>query len=123
MNLDKTEARLDRMIREAVIIQANLADLYQANGLQIMAVQHEKRKLTELQDRLKERKIMTEVEIKGGDYVWAPKLNRNNEPKLDDHWKQVRVIVVIPPYVKVKDESRTEACYHLDQVSKNEPEE
>ena len=51
MNIEK---RTDRMIEEAITIQENLADLYQANGLQLMAVRQEKEVLNDLAERMKE---------------------------------------------------------------------
>ena len=51
MNIEK---RTDRMIEEATTIQENLADLYQTNGLQLMAVRQKKEVLNDLAERMKE---------------------------------------------------------------------
>ena len=63
---------------------------------------------------------MAETELCAGDFVFVPPLE-GNKPLLDDDWPLAQIIVVVPPYVKVKYRDRKqyiEACYRLDEVQR-----
>ncbi len=67
-------------------------------------------------------KVMTEIH--DGDFVYVPELDDNNEPLMDRGWVQAQVTIVTPPFVRVKYRGRTrrmEACYHRNQISKDDP--
>ncbi len=64
------------------------------------------------------------TELQGGDFVYVPELDDDNEPLMDRGWVSAQVVVVTPPFVRVKYRGRThrmEACYHVNQISKDEP--
>lgn len=68
-------------------------------------------------------KVMTETELRGGDFVYVPPLDANGG-WLSDEPVLAQVVTVVPPYFRVSYMvlgRRVEACYHVNQASKDEP--
>ena len=68
-------------------------------------------------------KVMDETELRGGDFVYVPPLDANGE-WLSDEPVLAQVVAVVPPYFKASYMVRgrhVEACYHVNQASKDKP--
>ena len=66
---------------------------------------------------------MDETELRGGDYIHVPPIDAKGE-LLTDKSILAQVIVVVPPYFKASytlQGRHVEACYHVNQASKDEP--
>lgn len=68
-------------------------------------------------------KVAEEIELRGGDLVYVPPLDANGGC-LSDESVLAKVVTVVPPYFKASYMvmgRRVEACYRIDEASKDEP--